>query len=154
MHTDIKRQSWGRSFSPIPRFPSIGFAWGGGGRHSFGPVQHLKATIPLYKMSRKERRHGNTNPPWGGGGLTAAVFARGRRESRVDEAAGLLSAADGLLTTCDVRKGAEIYIVWFFLRSAFEFSSDLFWFSQRSSSPGDNAGLQVKARTRAHLKPH
>lgn len=48
----------------------------------------------------------------------------------MDEAAGLLSAADGLLTTCDVRKGAEIYIVClFFLRSAFEFSSDLFWFS-------------------------
>lgn len=32
----------------------------------------------------------------------------------MDEAAGLLSAADGLLTTCDVRKGAEIYIVCFF----------------------------------------
>lgn len=29
----------------------------------------------------------------------------------MDEAAGLLSAADGLFTTCNVRKGAEIYIV-------------------------------------------
>lgn len=28
------------------------------------PGQHLKATIPIYKMRIKERRHRNTNPPW------------------------------------------------------------------------------------------
>lgn len=48
------------------------------------------------------------------GGLTAAVFG-----SKLDEAAGLL-AADGLLTTCDVWKRAEIYIV------AVSFSFSLF----------------------------
>lgn len=56
-------------------------------------------------MRIKERRHRNTNPPWSGGGLTAAVFFG----SRPDEAAGLL-AADGSLTTCNVWRGAEIYI--------------------------------------------
>lgn len=69
-------------------------------------VQHLKATIPVYKMSIKERRHRNTNPPFEWGWTDSSSFLGG---SKLDEAAGLL-AADGLLTTCNVWKRAEIYI--------------------------------------------
>lgn len=83
------------------------------------PVQHLKATIPVYKMSIKERRHRNTNPPFEWGWTdSSSFFGRGEQTGWSCRSAGSRWVAYNL--QC-LEKSRDIFAV--------SFSFSLFWTS-------------------------